>query len=206
MNERKRTWYWVGDLKHKWNAKCPNCMKVTKFSNIDLPPTPRYEWCTKLLPPGPETNIKRKKRKIIIQTFLPYPNITESLRCLDDERLSKQRMEAKQILDILLGKVKRGKAWRNHPAVLMWKGYESYLAFYYNCTLYEWERRGHQNKKIKPIEFRCYTTKKSPWFGDNQLHASHRSNLLRENPIRYETFGWTEPNYLPYFWPTEEGY
>jgi hypothetical protein len=40
-----------------------------------------------------------------------------------------------------------------------------------------------------------------PWWGDERLHASHRSNLLRKDPAHYGRFGWAEPPDLPYFWP-----
>lgn len=33
------------------------------------------------------------------------------------------------------------------------------------------------------------------------FHASHRSNLLRKDPVWYSQFNWTEPNNLPYVWP-----
>jgi len=42
------------------------------------------------------------------------------------------------------------------------------------------------------------------WLGDEKLHASHRSNLLRKNPEWYSKFGWKEPNNLPYVWVKEE--
>lgn len=141
-----------------------------------------------------------------MQTFLPHPSIKQSLRCLDDKRLGKQRVEAKQILDILQGRSK-SDAWKNHPAVLMWKGYEIYLTFYYNFTLYEWARRGHRNLKLEtmPINF-SDEINRPPWFGDLRFHASHRSNLLRKDPDHYGKFGWEESDDLPYFWPTKEGY
>jgi hypothetical protein len=40
-----------------------------------------------------------------------------------------------------------------------------------------------------------------PWLGDERLHASHRSNLLRKDPEHYGQFEWTEPDDLPYWWP-----
>jgi len=55
-----------------------------------------------------------------MQTFLPYVNFAESAKCLDYRRLGKQRVEAKQILDVLNGKT---TAWQNHPCVKAWKGY-----------------------------------------------------------------------------------
>jgi hypothetical protein len=40
-----------------------------------------------------------------------------------------------------------------------------------------------------------------PWWGDPAFHASHRSNLLRKDPVWYGQFGWAEPPDLPYVWP-----
>ena len=142
-----------------------------------------------------------------MQTFLPYPSIKKSIHCLDDKRLGKQRVEAKQILDILQGRSK-GNAWKNHPAVLMWKGYESCLVYYYNASLYEFTQRGHNNIKLQPIDVSTIgiVLEYPPWFGDDRFHASHQSNLLRKDPIHYSQFGWEESDDLPYFWPTKEGY
>ena len=172
-----------------------------------------------------------------IQTFLPLPSVMKSLRCLDDKRLGKQRVEAKQILkalnqgpkcfflpgdkplspgvyvydpipDVPLENMEiRATPWYNHPAVLMWKGYETYLIYYYNLTLNVWERRGHNNVDLKPISFNFFPKIIAPpWFDDSRFHASHRSNLLRKDPIHYSQFGWKESDDLPYFWPTKEGY
>ena len=58
-----------------------------------------------------------------MQTFLPYTDFIKSAKCLDYKRLGKQRVEAKQILNILLGETTKA-GWTNHPAVLMWSGYE----------------------------------------------------------------------------------
>ena len=40
-----------------------------------------------------------------MQTFLPYPDIEKSLNSLDSKRLGKQRVEAYQILNILLNRI-----------------------------------------------------------------------------------------------------
>jgi hypothetical protein len=37
--------------------------------------------------------------------------------------------------------------------------------------------------------------------GQEEIHASHRSNLLRKDSEFYGKFGWAEPDDLPYFWP-----
>jgi hypothetical protein len=42
------------------------------------------------------------------------------------------------------------------------------------------------------------------WLGDNRLHSSHRSNLLRKMPDYYVQFKWTDDPAAPYWWPTQE--
>ena len=137
-----------------------------------------------------------------MQTFLPYPSYSFSVKVLDWKRLGKQRVEARQILNVLMDSTKMG--WRNHPAVLMWKGYEKSLALYLNETIREWEMRGYVNN-MEYEDWR-FTEKivHPPWLGDNRFHSSHRSNLLRKDPDHYGGLGWIEPNNLPYFWPTKE--
>jgi hypothetical protein len=38
------------------------------------------------------------------------------------------------------------------------------------------------------------------WFGDKKFHDSHKSNLLRKNPIHYSKYKWNVPDNLPYVW------
>lgn len=133
-----------------------------------------------------------------MQTFLPYPNIKKSLQVLDSRRLGKQRVEAYQILNIILNRTET-KGWRNHPVVKMWKKYPNALKFYFNECIVEWKKRGYQNnmslEKIKgKVRFPL-------WFGNNNFHASHRSNLLRKNKDYYSKLGWTEKADLGYVWP-----
>lgn len=136
-----------------------------------------------------------------MQTFLPYPSFVDSLRCLDDRRLGKQRVEARQILDVLGGKT---NGWRNHPAVLMWEGFENWLIFYFNCALCVWSERGYNNIKLQQYSGVSLDYSAMPdWLGDEKYHASHRSNLLRKNDDHYSKFGWTEPDNLPYVWPVK---
>ncbi len=46
-----------------------------------------------------------------MQTFMPFSSVFDSLHCLDNKRLGKQRVEAYQILQAITGKT---KAWLNH--------------------------------------------------------------------------------------------
>lgn len=134
---------------------------------------------------------------------MPYPDFVDSLSCLDYKRLGKQRVEAKQILTAL--EPNSISRWKNHPAVLMWKGYEEYLKIYHNLSISEWISRGYNNN-MPALEVIQYKLEVPDWFGNESFHASHRSNLLRKYPEHYSKFNWTEPNDLPYFWPTKEGY
>ena len=136
-----------------------------------------------------------------MQVFLPYPSFEQSLRCLDYRRLGKQRVEASQILRTL---TEGRKAWRNHPAVLMFKGHTGALGLYYNLCIDEWTSRGYRNNMAHwPLNSPKQLMPQ--WLGDEQFHASHRSNLLRKDPVFYGRYGWTEGPNLPYVWPVRKG-
>ena len=130
-----------------------------------------------------------------MQTFLPYPNLIQSVSCLDRMRLGKQRIEAMQILKALRGET---RGWVNHPATRMWRGHEDFGLYLRTCIV-EWRCRGYQNTiPMPPI---VVGAEPPAWYGDPAFHASHRSNLLRKDPAHYGRFGWTEPPDLPYTWP-----
>jgi hypothetical protein len=130
-----------------------------------------------------------------MQTFLPYAGFTESAEALDYRRLGKQRVECFQLLKAL----KQGGGWSRHPAATMWMGYEEALENYMYCCIQEWVKRGYNNTMTATLT----TNAKYPsWLGDASFHASHRSNLLRKDPVYYSKFGWTEPDNLPYIWPS----
>lgn len=140
-----------------------------------------------------------------MQTFLPYPDFAKSASCLDNKRLGKQRVECLQILKALSDPT---YGWQNHPAVKMWSGYERILTDYGLAICKEWKLRGFKDtcasKLIATLgsDIGVITdTIKPLWLGTESFHASHRSNLLRKDPIWYSQFGWTEPNDLPYIWP-----
>lgn len=136
-----------------------------------------------------------------MQTFLPYPDYAKSARCLDRQRLGKQRVEVLQLLRAILVP---GSGWANHPACRMWAGHEQSLRSYGMAICDEWFRRGYRDTcKIKMAYLVLPIHDRVPaWMGDAAFHASHRSNLLRKDPVHYGRFGWTEPNDLPYVWPS----
>lgn len=100
--------------------------------------------------------------------------------------------------------IEQPNGWRNHPAVKQWMPYFEALALYYNLSIQACIARGFNNTlEPKHIEKPVILPH---WFRDERFFASHRSNLLRKNAEWYGQFGWKEPNNLPYFWPTKEGY
>ena len=134
-----------------------------------------------------------------MQTFLPYPDFKKSAECLDDRRLNKQIIEAKIIYNIIKENRIIG-GWINHPATKMWRGHDEALALYFNECLKEWKKRGH-NHKYEEIEINKNVKIEMPlWFGRENFHSAHRSNLLRKMPEYYGKFGWKEPDNLPYLW------
>lgn len=129
-----------------------------------------------------------------MQTFLPYPDFKKSLHALDYRRLGKQRVEAYQIIRA----IKFGGGWRHHPAVKMWRGHVNALKHYYNLALDEWIRRGYQNRMGKMTIHG--KTSYPPWFGNENFHAAHRSNLLRKDLAYYRRFHWREKPDMSYLW------
>ena len=132
-----------------------------------------------------------------------------SARVLDTRRLGKQRVETLQIMRALHVP---GYAWRNHPAVRMWRGFTPALVRYGLDVCDAWEARGHADATREAIlaftggrvptsgELRA-AGRLPPWLGAEPVHVSHRSALLRKDPEFYGRFGWREPPDLPYVWP-----
>ena len=132
-----------------------------------------------------------------MQTFLPYKSFGESLKSLDWRRLGKQRVEAFQVLNVLLGRTNT-KGWINHPITKMWAGYENALKQYLNECIDEWVSRGYNNNMkheviTEPIIY-------PDWLGNEKFHSSHRANLIRKDYGYYSQFNWKENSELPYVW------
>ncbi|AKF11091.1 MSMEG_6728 family protein [Sandaracinus amylolyticus] len=146
-----------------------------------------------------------------MQTFLPYASFEESARCLDSLRLGKQRVE---VLQILRASMLEDYGWQTHPVVCMWRGHEDALIAYGLAISDEWIRRGHRDTCLAQIaEFSTHRRPPTereliergampPWLGDEALHRSHRSALLRKHRDHYAPFFERDlPDDLPYVWP-----
>ncbi|MFK4150048.1 MSMEG_6728 family protein [Streptomyces sp. NPDC004065] len=153
-----------------------------------------------------------------MQTFLPYADFTASAEVLDRRRLGKQRVEA---LQVLRGLTVPGYGWRRHPAVRMWAGYEEALVRYGLDVCRVWRELGHQDSCAAKLvadltAFRPGTQavrgqrelaeagELPPWLGQEALHRSHRSALVRKDPETYGPVFPGVPDDLPYVWPSSD--
>lgn len=137
----------------------------------------------------------------MVVTFVASSN-PSCVKYLDDLRLNKQRIEAKQILDILTS-----NKTKNHPAVLMWAGHTDALKVYINYCIRAWLKRG------KKCELEEYDIDESSvtfpwWFSWTQLHLSHKCSLLRKDPGYYQNKFVLQEHEKPwldhgYIWPSK---
>ena len=151
-----------------------------------------------------------------MQTFLPYRDFKQSAEVLDNKRLNKQILEGYQILKVLNSDDPKA-AWRNHPAVKMWRGAETTLYHYVLSMADVASKRGIKtDKNLENIEtLRNATrdnwgTNKPFWINNtpiiNRLTESHRANLYRKDPEFYMDFANDQANpccdKCQYFWVT----
>ncbi|MET9155012.1 MSMEG_6728 family protein [Streptomyces griseoflavus] len=152
-----------------------------------------------------------------MQTFLPYPGFQESALVLDRRRLGKQRVEA---IQVLRGLIVPGYGWRRHPAVRMWTGYEEALVRYGLDICRVWRDLGHQDScaatlvadlagvrpgaPVRGQRELAEAGELPPWLGEEAVHRSHRSALLRKDPDVYRERFPGEPDDLPYVWPSSD--
>lgn len=138
--------------------------------------------------------------KYAMQTFVPYASIHESAQVLDMRRLGKQRVETFQLLRVNAGLV---KGWWNHPAAKMWRGHDAGLIAYGVGICDEWIMRGYKDTcREKILAFGKPDFNDMPsWWGDDAVHASHRSALLRKQPDWYSQFQWDDDPSVEYVWP-----
>jgi hypothetical protein len=149
-----------------------------------------------------------------VQTFLPYADFTRSAEALDDKRLGKQRVEVIQIVRAL---TVPGYAWKTHPAVLMWQGYEEALGRYGLAMCDVWVERGFGDTCAGTITADLATFGIAPIRAEEALRTagavppwdvdgdpvldSHRSALVRKDPELYgPMFPEVDPE-VPYVWP-----
>lgn len=134
---------------------------------------------------------------VMVNTFVPFADISKCARALDYRRLGKQRCEAYQLWRALMGIT---KGWVNHPATLMWKGHTCFLAMYCNIMIDEWVDRGYRNFMSKLPH--CKNPRPPWWWGWEPIHKSHQASLNRKKPDYY-TFEVGSYENFGYVWPSK---
>lgn len=153
-----------------------------------------------------------------MQTFLTFPSFKLTAASLDDKRLGKQRVECKQILETNRAYIAYqhkytpystplNLGWKNHPAVLMWRNYDSMLALYGSAICNEWISRGFKDS-LKPFfdEIVASSPLDYPrWLTDEKMYSriisSHRSSLVFKFPEHYQPLFPDSPPKYGYVWP-----
>lgn len=144
---------------------------------------------------------------------MPFPDFGQSVRSLDNKRLGKQRVEVLQILNILHEINPDNPGWRNHPATLMWTGFEIALCSYGLEACEEFGRRGYLNTKTLPQleQHMEWATSGScelelpGWMGDQRVHLAHQSTLIRKDPAHYRPQFPGTPDDIEMFYPVARG-
>lgn len=142
-----------------------------------------------------------------MQTFLPYPDFKKSAQVLDRQRLGKQRVEAKQVLQAILNvdkfgmKGNTGQSFTNHPILEMWQANPEVLLTYTWHMCKEWKARGYQDSimtwlfsvagrldlPMMPYPVLIERDLMPWWFRHRKLHELHRANLMMKNRGWYST-------------------
>lgn len=141
-------------------------------------------------------------------------NYQTTAKLLDRQRLQKQRMEAKAILEALYSLYvwdgtswivnPTPKGWSHHSATRMWFGYTDSLMNYFNIMTHEWISRGYNNTMLlyNPDPERM---KNQPsWTYWKPLHYSHMASLMRKDTTLYHdklVYPYLY-NLHGYIWPT----
>jgi hypothetical protein len=141
-----------------------------------------------------------------MQTFCPLDSFSESASVIDDKRLGKQIIESQQIFKAL---TIPSYGWKSHPATKMWSGHRGALVSYTKAFNAEWARRrgkdhGGYLNLIKLVESENIPHEENDvplWWGRDDVHDSHKSNLLRKMPDHYGKFWPYMRNDIPYVWP-----
>ncbi len=148
-----------------------------------------------------------------MQTFLPYSDFERSARALDHKRLGKQRVETIQVVRAL---TRPDYGWKSHPAVLMWKGFEEALGRYGFACCEAWTELGFADTcaltiatDLRAAGIDAVRTQSElavagalPWWlGDEAVHRSHQSALVRKDREHYSGLFMDVPEDLAYVWP-----
>lgn len=151
-----------------------------------------------------------------MQTFLPYSEFQESAYVLDKKRAWKQVVECKQILcslranglpqDWINSKSYQNQVFKNHPARIMWSGYEELLKQYFNDFLVVCKKYHKINTKMELLNINTNKINRPFWLGDDKFHRAMRARLIEKDEKFYLPKFPNDKNFNDnkYLWPINE--
>jgi hypothetical protein len=84
----------------------------------------------------------------------------------------------------------------------MWANSLPALVEYGIACCLEWRERGFEDSLLGQfVKLQTPNPKMPAWWGNQELHDSHKSNLVRKAPDYYGKMWPNIPNNLPYVWP-----
>lgn len=154
----------------------------------------------------------------MIQTWLPLPDFTESVRALSDEHLGLQRLHVLELMehfhDVDVSELPAGYETYNvtgHPIERMWAGYELQLCEYGLECCDEWtQRKGKRDwiydKLARHLDWATSedaNMNKPNWFGNVDFHYAHQAALVRLDENHYRPQFLVSPE-RPMLWPESD--
>lgn len=155
-----------------------------------------------------------------MQTFLPFPDFSDSAATLDTKRLGNQRNECLVIMRALLRcysdgisvRVVSNPGYAHHAVTRMWNGFEGSLFSYFSAIVHEWRdvrgfKDGTYDRMSAMMDYassrgRIFHQRDPLWIGDNPFHLAHQSNLIAKKPEHYASLFPGVPDNLPYIYPS----
>ena len=146
-------------------------------------------------------------------TLLPYPSFKQSAKVLFNNELTDQLKTVDRILNVLHRVDADISGWNNSPGVLMWEGFESQLCTYGIYLADNIKTRDLTQSVLIDLNtvessiiwhLECTgdigSTDQPKWFGEEKLHLSHQSELIRINAEYRSVFPYV-PTDVPIVWP-----
>ncbi|SPN79643.1 Hypothetical protein BRZCDTV_450 [Brazilian cedratvirus IHUMI] len=143
--------------------------------------------------------------KTLLQNLQDY--FAQVASIMDRQRAGKQRVEAMQLLDVLLAR-KPLSSWKNHPATKMWTPWTEALKLYHNMFIQEWIGRGYKNTmKLEKIDENKIEEQGLPQFLTNKHFIERmQANLLHKDAEFYGEYDWQVAPATCYYWLVEGKY
>lgn len=116
-----------------------------------------------------------------MQVFI-IGSVLETAAALDSRRFNKQIIETKQILSTLSG---LSGAWKNHPCILQYKKFSSYLFSYVSCLIAFREGDVGMAKMYSDIANRL-----RPEFHTKEYFDQMKRRLYTKDPEHYSIWSY----------------